>query len=154
MTIKIRAATAEDVPNMLPHFSRLAAFELPPKRLPHYFWSDDEKMLRAWAKGEDELLVAVAEDAEGKLLGFTITRMGEEFLSHEPSAHLEVLVVTQAAEGRGVARRLIEAAEANAQAHGAKSMSLHVIANNERARGLYQHLGFTEEIIRNIKHFD
>lgn len=153
MTIEIRAATAEDVPNMLPHFPRLADFELPAKREPHHFWSEDEKMLRAWAKGEAELLVQVAEDEVQTVLGFTITRMGEEILSHEPSAHLEVIVVTQAAEGRGVARKLLESAEANAQAHGAKSMSLHVIANNERARGLYQHLGYTEEIIRNIKHF-
>ncbi len=153
MTVTIRTATPADVPAMLPHFPRLSDFELPAKRQPHYFWQTDEKALKKWARGEDELLVQLAEGDGQVLLGFTMTRMGEEFLSYEPSAHLEVLIVTPEAEGKGVARKLIEAAEENAQAHGAKSMSLHVIATNVRARGLYQHLGYYEEIIRNIKHF-
>ena len=153
MTVIIRDAIPADVPNMLPHFPRLADFELPPNREPHYFYEVDEASLKKWAVGEDPILVQLAEDESGTLLGYTLTRMGEEFLSHEPSAHLEVLVVTKEAEGKGVARQLIESAEENAQAHGAKSMSLHVIATNVRARGLYQHLGYYEEIIRNIKHF-
>ena len=94
-----------------------------------------------------------AVDDAGTLFGFTITRMGDEFLSHEPSAHLEVLLVTKVAEGKGIAKALIHAAEENAQRHGAKSMSLHVIGTNKRARQVYQHLGYYEEIIRNIKHF-
>ncbi len=153
MTFEIIDATAEDVPNMLPHFPRLAEFELPANREAHHFWEGDAAMLKAWAKGEDELLVQKAVGEAGTLLGFTITRLREEFLSHEPSAHLEVLVVTKEAEGKGVAGALLKAAEENAQKHGALSMSLHVIANNKRARGLYQHVGYTEEIIRNIKHF-
>ena len=155
MTVTIKNATYGDVARMRPHFPRLANFKLPPKREPHHFWKDDAKMLSAWAAGEKpELLVQIAEDDMGTLLGFTMTTLGEEFLSHEPSAHLEVLIVTQGAEGKGVGSKLLAAAEENAQAHGAKSMTMHVIATNERARGLYQHLGYAEEIIRNIKHFD
>lgn len=155
MTVKIKDATVADMARMRPHFPRLAHFKLPPQRESHHFWTDDAKMLNAWAAGEKaELLVQIAEDDMGTLLGFTMTSMGEEFLSHEPSAHLEVLIVTQAAEGKGVGSKLVAAAEENAQAHGAKSMTMHVIATNERARSLYQHLGYTEEIIRNIKHFD
>ncbi len=153
MTITIRTAIPADVPAMLTHFPRLAAFELPAKREPHHFYQTDQKELKKWAAGEVDLLVQLAEDEQGTLMGFTMTRMGKEFLSYEPSAHLEVLIVTPEAEGKGVARKLIEGAETNAQAHGAKSMSLHVIATNVRARGLYQHLGYYEEVIRNIKHF-
>ena len=152
---EILDAKAADLADMLPHFPRLADFELPPKRQPHYFWETDEAALKAWAAGnEPSLLVQKAVDKSGILLGFTITRMGEEFLSHEPSAHLEVVLVTKAAEGMGVAKALIYAAEENAQKHGAKSMSLHVIGTKKRARQVYQHLGYYEEIIRNIKHFN
>ena len=152
---EITDAEVADVPAMLSHFPRLADFELPPNRQPHYFWQTDAAALKAWSAGnEPDLLVQKAVDGTGRLLGLTITRMGEEFLSHEPSAHLEVVLVTKEAEGRGVAKALIYAAEENAQKHGAKSMSLHVIGTNKRARQVYQHLGYYEEIIRNIKHFN
>ncbi|MFT5196532.1 MAG: ribosomal protein S18 acetylase RimI-like enzyme [Cellvibrionaceae bacterium] len=156
MNFKIINATAEDVPAMLPHFPRLADFELPPNRKPNYFWEGDALVLTKWAAdGEPSLLVqkAIDVDGEGILLGFTLTRMGEELLSHRPSAHLEVIVVTKAAEGQGIAKALIGAAEENAKTHGAESMTLHVIATNKRARQVYQHLGYYEEIVRNIKHF-
>ncbi|MEM8860365.1 MAG: GNAT family N-acetyltransferase [Chloroflexota bacterium] len=155
MTVKIINATPADVSRMRPHFPRLADFKLPPKRESHHFWKDDAKLLSTWATGEmPDLLVQIAEDEMGSLLGFTMTRMGEEFLSHKPSAHLEVLIVAKGAEGKGVGKQLIAAAEENAQSHGATSITLHVIATNEKARGLYTHLGYSEEIIRNIKHFD
>lgn len=151
---KIKEALDTDVPEMLPHFPRLADFEIPPNRQPHFLWQGDAAALKAWAAGDEpNLLVQKAIDDAGTLLGFTITRLREEFLSHEPSAHLEVLLVTKAAEGKGIAKALIYAAEKNAQKHGAKSMSLHVIGTNKRARAIYQHLGYYEEIIRNIKHF-
>lgn len=147
-------ATADDVPNMLPHFPRLADFELPPKRQAKDLWEGDAHSLEQWGADEEpNLLVQKAVNQVGDLLGFTLTRLREEMLSHAPSAHLETLVVTKAAEGKGVAKALMQAAEENAQAHGATSMSLHVIATNQRARQIYQHLGYYEEIIRNIKHF-
>ena len=151
---KIIDATAADVPDMIPHFPRLADFELPPNRQPANFWEMDALALKQWGSGEEpNLLVQKGISDANVLLGFTITRMREELLSHEPSAHLEVVLVTKEAEGKGVAKALIKAAEENAQRHGAKSMSLHVIGTNQRARQVYQHLGYYEEIIRNIKHF-
>ena len=154
MNFEIVDAIAADVPNMLSHFPRLADFELPPKRRSKDLWEGDADSLEQWAVNQEpNLLVQKAVDEAGELLGFTLTRLREEMLSHEPSAHLETLVVTHAAEGKGVAKALMQAAEENAQAHGAKSMSLHVIATNQRARQVYQHLGYYEEIIRNIKHF-
>lgn len=139
---------------MLPHFPRLADFEMPPKRKKNDLWEGDAQALKEWGDGnEPNLLVQKATSLAGDLLGFTLTRLREEMLSHQPSAHLETLVVTKAAEGKGVAKALMQAAEENAQAHGATSMSLHVIATNKRARQVYKHLGYYEEIIRNIKHF-
>ncbi len=85
------------------------------------------------------------------MLGLSLVRFREEMLSHEPSAHLEVLAVAREAEGKGIGRALIVAAENAAQERGALTMTLHVFANNTRARYVYEKLGYSGEIIRYIK---
>ena len=97
------------------------------------------------------MLVAIDETAQ--VLGVSMTTLREEFLSHEPSAHLEVLAVAESAEGQGVGGALIDKTEKMSQERGAQSVTLHVFGNNVRARGLYKHVGYGEELIRCIKHF-
>jgi len=75
----------------------------------------------------------------------------KELLSGEPSAHLEVLAVDGSCRRQGVGRALIEATEVAAKALGAKSLSLHVFANNTRARKLYAATHFNEELLRCYK---
>ena len=77
--------------------------------------------------------------------------MRSELLSGEPSAHLEVLVVNPDARRQGIGKRLIEATETAAKALGATSLTLHVFANNKRARSLYQACEFKEELLRCYK---
>jgi ribosomal protein S18 acetylase RimI-like enzyme len=96
-------------------------------------------------------LAHVAVDANNAVLGLSLVRLREEMLSHEPSAHLEVLAVAREAEGKGIGRALIVAAENAAQERGALTMTLHVFANNTRARHVYEELGYSGEIIRYIK---
>ena len=73
--------------------------------------------------------------------GLAVIRLREELLSHEPSAHLEVLTVAEGAEGRGIGKALVRAAEEGARDRGALSMSLHVFGVNTRARRVYEKLG-------------
>ena len=46
-------------------------------------------------------------------------------------------------QGRGIARRLLEAVEGEARALGCCKLTLEVQENNHGARALYQGLGFT-----------
>ena len=78
----------------------------------------------------------------------------EELLSHAPSAHLEAIVVSPNARGRGLGKRLMHHCEQRVRAMGARSLTLHVFANNERARALYALGTFDEELIRAIKWLD
>ena len=79
------------------------------------------------AEGVD---IVVACAADGALVGFvTIDRR---------SGYLDQLCVAPAAQGRGVARALID--EAKRLAPG--RVDLHVNADNPRARALYEHAGF------------
>jgi len=78
----------------------------------------------------------------------------EELLSHEPSAHLEAIVVDPRARGTGLGKRLMEHCEQRVRDLGAQSLTLHVFARNERARALYAIQEFDEELIRAIKWLD
>jgi len=149
MAISVRMATTSDVADMLTLFPRLADFPLPDSRNPKHLWESDAAMLQRWAYGkESQCLVQVAVDAGNCLLGLAMTTLRNELFSGEPSAHLEALVVAKNAEGQGLGRKLVEAAEQLAKDKGALSMTLHVFGTNLRARALYRNLGFDEELLR------
>ena len=152
MEYKIRVATAEDGDAMLALMPRLSEFEIPESRNPEHLWRDDAALLRQWIAGDaDDCLVHVAEDNDGVILGLTLVRLGPEALSHEPSAHLEAIAVSKEAEGKGIARALLDTAEVEAERSGAQTMTLHVISTNTRARRFYERSGYDGELIRYIK---
>lgn len=154
MSIDIKPADPKDCDSILALFPRLASFELPNDRDPDHLWRGDAGMLRKWARdGNADCIVHVAQETDGTIVGVTMVTLGPELLSHAPSAHLEAIAVSEKAEGKGVGKALLEAAEAGARERGALSMSLHVFATNTRARGVYERAGFDEELIRCIKPF-
>jgi ribosomal protein S18 acetylase RimI-like enzyme len=152
MEYLIRPAMPHDLDAMCALLPRLAEFELPHGRVPRHLWRGDEKVLKAWAAGNDHsCLVHVAEGKEKKLLGVAMARLRAEMLSGEPSAHLEVLMVAREAEGNGIGKALVAASEFTARVHGAKTMTLHTFRTNTRARQMYEELGYDGEIIRYSK---
>jgi ribosomal protein S18 acetylase RimI-like enzyme len=153
MTYQIRPATPDDIETMLELFPRLAAFELPRERMPEDLWRGDAELLRAWGAGQaPQCLVHVAVSDEAVLLGLAMAQLREELLSHAPSAHLEVIVVRDDAEGQGIGQALIREMEQAVRERGAASMTLHVFSTNTRARAVYERLGYMGELIRYIKH--
>jgi len=153
MEYTIRRATPADAEAVEPMLPRLANFTVPEARTPEQLWQGDRNMLIGWAKGENECVVYVAtrDNDQGDVIGACIVSFREEMLSHEPSAHLEVLVIAEEAEGHGIGHALLNQAQEAAREAGAKGMSLHVFANNTRARGLYEKAGFDGEILRYYK---
>lgn len=140
------------VPAMLALAPELANFDIPEKRRPEYLYEGDQEMIERWAHGEHEAgfaCVAVQGDA---VLGYAFITMREELLSHAPSAHLEVLVVSPDARGKGLGEALSQAAEVEAAKRGATSITLHVFNKNTRARSLYEKRGYDEELFRCIKY--
>ena len=148
----VRDATGADGEAMLALMPRLAEFDLPASRNPEHLWMDDAKLLRRWLDGEEHCIVHVAVDTDLSVLGFSLVRLRPELLSHEPSAHLEAIAIARPAEGKGVAKALLAAAESAAAAEGALTMTLHVFARNTRARTFYERVGYDGELIRYIKH--
>lgn len=152
MGYRIRDASPADLDAIRRLLPRLAAFEVPERRAPEDLWRGDERMLLRWLDGgEPDLLAQVAVDGEEAILGVAVTRLRKELLSEAPSAHLEVLAVAKEAEGQGMGKALVTAAEDAVRALGAETMTLHVFGVNVRARGMYEKLGYDGELIRYIK---
>ncbi len=151
-SFSVRPARKEDGPAILALMPRLADFDVPANRNPLHLWQDDAKLLQRWQEDQEACLVLVAAGESGDLLGFSLLRLRPELLSHAPSAHLEAIAVAKEAEGRGVARALLEAAEQSAIDQGAESMTLHVFTANRRARAFYDKAGYDGELMRYIKH--
>jgi len=151
----IRDAQPADGDAMLALMPRLAEFKLPQGRAAEELYKDDAKLMRRWLDGQaEDCLVQVAASDAGEILGFTLTRLRPDALNHEPSAHLEAIAVATTAEGKGAGKALLDAAEQNAGAHGAHSLTLHVISTNDRAMRFYERAGYFGEMLRYIKRLD
>jgi uncharacterized protein (DUF924 family)/ribosomal protein S18 acetylase RimI-like enzyme len=149
MKYELRDAVAGDFAAIEELLPRLAEFELPPGRRPEHLWSGDGQLYAAFFAGErPECIARVAVDAAGRVVGSALVTLRPEMLSGAPSAHLEALMIARSEEGRGLGRRLLDDASAQAAARGARSMTLHVFANNRRARRLYEGAGFSGEMLR------
>jgi ribosomal protein S18 acetylase RimI-like enzyme len=152
MNFSIRPAQLDDLDAIRELMPRLAEFELPRGRVAEHLWKGDEKILLAWAAGKEPgCLIQVAVSEDQHILGVAMSRLRDELLSGEPSAHLEALMVAKSAEGSGIGRALMDAAESAAAERGAKSMTLHAFASNTRACRLYDGLGYDGELIRYTK---
>lgn len=152
MKYSVRMAKDTDGEAMLALLPRLAAFEIPDSRTAEHLWVHDAALMRDWIEGKtDNVLMHIAEDEVGAIVGVAMVTLRPELLSHEPSAHLEAIAVSDGVEGQGIGQLLLRAAEDDATAHGAKTITLHVFANNKRARGFYERSGYDGELMRYIK---
>ena len=147
-----RPAQWEEKEEILSLFPELADFELPTQRIARHLWSGDADMLCSVLEEKSTVTFAdVAVDPGGRIIGVIMVTLREELLSHAPSAHLETIIVAPHVRGHGLGSRLLDRAEQRAFELGAESLTLHVFANNFRARALYKKHGYEEELYRCIK---
>jgi ribosomal protein S18 acetylase RimI-like enzyme len=95
--------------------------------------------------------VFVAEDEGGTRLGFIHLNTTVDYFTREQVGHVSDVAVAPGGEGRGVGRALMAAGEEWARGRGYRLLTLNVFARNERARRLYERLGFGEDIVRCVK---
>ena len=154
MTHTIDTATPDDLAAIAALLPRLAEFEVPEHRAPEDLWHGDRALVQAWGAGErpDADVRVVREN--NTILGVSVVTRGKDLLTHVPNAHLEILAVAPQAEGQGVGSALLNAAQAEARRQGLATMSLHVFSNNQRARRLYEKMGFHGELMRYVHLLD
>lgn len=151
----MRNAIRTDLPRILALLPLLADFNIPKNRNADDLWSADARLAADILSDKAaSAFIDVAEDSDGDIAGVIMVSLRKELLSHAPSAHLEAIVVSPNARGRGLGKRLMHHCEQRVRAMGALSLSLHVFTNNKRARALYASETFDEELIRAIKWLD
>ena len=150
-----RPAEPNDYDALLKLLPQLADFDIPARRFANNLWEGDAKLLKSVLDKETQVTFAdVAINSSNEISGLILVTMREEMLNHQPSAHLEAIVVAPSARGQGLGRRLLQRTEERVKDLGAKTLTLHVFANNQRARSLYRSHDFDEEMLRCIKWLD
>lgn len=145
--ITIRTGREADREAILGLTPRLGDFPVPPGRTAEEIGRADQHLiLEALRQPAPECWLGVAE-LDQRVVGFVLVWEREDYFTHEALAHVEDLAIDTGAEGRGVARSLMEAAEAWASGRGYRRITLNVWAQNLRAIGLYQHLGYAPETV-------
>ena len=146
----VRRGVAKDEAGVLLLADQLSAFPVPTWRTAQEIQRADDGIIRAALGGTVDTVAFVVEGPQG-LDGAVCLTMQVDYFTHERLAHIEVLAVDPAAQGRGVARALMQAAEDWAREMGFRRISLNVWAQNERARGMYEHLGYQLETMHYLK---
>jgi GNAT superfamily N-acetyltransferase len=148
----IRLAHADDDEFILSVAARLVGFDLPA-------WRKRNETLNGIradiARHLRELPAAthlfVAEDEDGQRLGFLHLQTQKDFLTGVLNCHIADLAVASEHDGEGVGSALIAFAEGWAREHRCRHVTLSVFPGNARARALYLHHGYGDELIRMAK---
>ena len=151
-TIIIRAASQADHPVIFSLSARLAMVAQLPGRSENDLQTfQDRHMQAALGTPMPGAVTLVAAMPSGPVLGFIHLEPGPDPVTAEPAGYVSMLAVVPEAEGQGIARQLMAAAEAWAREQGYCCLSLDVFASNERARRFYDLLGYDEDSVKLYK---
>jgi GNAT superfamily N-acetyltransferase len=150
--ITVREARPDDRAFLLKAAERLSSFPLPAWRTREEVVAADVRTLDGFlASAPSGSRLLIAEAGDGTPLGFIFLETMEDYFTQTRHGHVGIVAVTEEAEGRGVGRILLEAAEAWAREQGFTRLSLNVFEENRRARAVYEHFGYAPETLRYLK---
>jgi len=150
LPLSIRPATPDDRPFVLDLAERLVAFDVPTWREKPELVEGDRRALRHWFDhfSPDEAMFIAELDGVPAGCAYLVTLV--DYFNEIPHAHLSVLAVAAAAEGKGVGSALLDQAVAWARARQSDRLTLSALVTNSRARALYERKGFGGEYIRYV----
>ncbi len=131
MSIEIREAVEGDAEALSPLMEQLMRRPATPEQI--------RSRLHRLA-GTDRVLVAVVD---GRVVGLAGLDYAWLFHADLPTARLMSIVVDEAFRGRGIGRRLVEAAVEQARAWGCDRLELTSRLERVEAHSFYESVGFT-----------
>lgn len=141
MPVVVRDATPSDVPGLLPLLAELG--------YPMSLGTATERLAALTAEDPSgRLLVAVAE---GRLLGFATLHVTPVLHRATGVGRVTGLAVLPEAQGSGVGRRLMEAAEAHFEALGLCRVEVTSGPTHLPAHEFYRRLGYADQGVRFAK---
>ena len=99
----------------------------------------------------DDHLVLLAENAEGRILGYCAVHWLPYLLFEGPEGYVSELFIHESARGRGVGARLLEAVKAEARQRGCQRLSLlNGRQRDSYLRKFYEKNGWRERDMANF----
>ena len=146
----IRAATPADRAFVLALADRLVAFDVPSWRSKDELVDGDRRALEEWFDGPKAGEAMLVAELDGQPAGCAFLVTLVDYFNQRPHAHLSVLAVTKAAEGRGVGSALLARSAEWARKQQSDRLTLSALVTNARARGLSERRGYSGEYIRYV----
>ncbi|MEK4198402.1 GNAT family N-acetyltransferase [Cytobacillus sp. FSL K6-0265] len=147
--MNIRSYNHKDKQHILQLSARLSDIPFLEHRHPEQMQQKQLEMAQASIdENSDNIFVA---DEEGVFLGYIECRIEEDYFSKEKQVYISAIVVTAEGEGKGVGRQLMRFAETWAKEKGIKVLVLEVFSENQRAVQFYEHIGYSQEIVKMTK---
>ena len=146
----IRPAQPSDRDFVLALADRLVSFDVPAWRSKDELVEGDRRALAEWfnhPKTDEAMFIA---ELAGQPAGCAFLVTLVDYFSSRPHAHLSVLAVAEAAEGRGVGSALIDRSTEWARERRSDRLTLSALVTNARARALYERRGFGGEYVRYV----
>jgi len=152
--MRIRKAMPEDAPFIAQHAHRMLDFKLPDWRANEkdiMVKADINHLTKALQASDENDAMFIAEDESNKPLGFVLVNMQTDYFTGEEHAHVNDIVVTKDAEGKGAGKLLLAKADEWAKEKNARWITLNVFDENFRARKVYEKAGYKIEWIKYLK---
>ncbi|OFW45137.1 MAG: hypothetical protein A3J29_15575 [Acidobacteria bacterium RIFCSPLOWO2_12_FULL_67_14b] len=148
--VTLRPAISADRTFVLELADRLVSFDVPQWRSKDELAGGDRRALAEWFDEPHEGGAMFIAELDGRPAGCAFLVTLVDYFNDRPHAHLSVLAVTQAAEGRGVGSALIDRSIEWARTRQSDRLTLSALVTNARARGFYERRGFGGEYIRYV----
>jgi|SRR5262245_34407899 len=142
----IRAAVESDEPAILALADRLAAFGPTTREAIEIAQRERRALAEALSQPSDSSSLLVAEQSPLGLIGVIHLDTRRDYFTDQAHGYVAILAVAREAEGQGIGRALLEAAERWARAKGFTKVTLAVFTDNRRAKDVYQRLGWRPEL--------
>jgi len=130
---------------------RLTDFDLPSRIDIDFLGNVQRENLSADLEDSPMQSVVFVAEADDVLLGFVQLQIEKDWISRQRHAHIERIVVATEAEGKGIAKTLMERAEEWAKSNGFPMITLFCFTTNKRAIGFYEHVGYEAESVKMAK---
>lgn len=111
------------------------------------FFADLERGRLLSEPGAEAFVAAI----DGEPCGLASVHPDVDYFTGHPRAYVDILVVAEDAEGRGVGRALMGHVEAWARAHRCREVVLDVFASNHGAIAFYERCGYRPDHVRMAK---
>ncbi len=145
---EVRGYGSADRSAILDLAERFTEFELPPWRSKLEIDEANREMLAAALDSETAGSVVLVAECDDQFAGFIHLQNKADHFTNESVGYIADIAVHPGHEGKGVAGRLLDAAQEWAIGQGMRTITLQVFEGNHRAARLYERHGFSRDVIQ------